>query len=73
MYNSGRKETRMPLIEIHLLEGRTDEQKKALCSAVTEAVHTSIGAPVESIRIWIQEFSPKEYMAAGVWYGDRKK
>ena len=63
----------MPLIEIHLLEGRTDEQKKALCSAVTEAVHTSIGAPVESIRIWIQEFSPKEYMAAGVWYGDRKK
>jgi 4-oxalocrotonate tautomerase len=63
----------MPLIEIHLLEGRTDEQKKALCTAVTEAVHTSIGAPVESIRVWLQEFSPKEYMAAGVWYGDRKK
>lgn len=63
----------MPLIEIHLLEGRTDEQKKALCSAVTEAVHTSIGAPVETIRVWLQEFSPKDYMGAGVWYGDRKK
>ena len=63
----------MPLIEIHLLEGRTDEQKKALLAAVTEAVRTSIGAPVETIRVWLQEFSPKEYMAAGVWYGDRKK
>jgi 4-oxalocrotonate tautomerase len=63
----------MPLVEIHLLEGRTDEQKKALLSAVSEAVHTSIGAPVETIRVWLQEFSPREYMAAGVWYGDRKK
>ena len=43
----------MPLIEVHLLEGRTDEQKKALLQAVTEAVHTSIGASLESIRIWI--------------------
>jgi 4-oxalocrotonate tautomerase len=62
----------MPLVEIHLLEGRTDEQKKALLSAVTEAVRSSIDAPVETIRVWIQEFSPKEYMAAGRWYGDRK-
>jgi 4-oxalocrotonate tautomerase len=63
----------MPLVEIHLLEGRTDDQKKALLAAVSRAVQESIGAPVDSIRVWIQEFSPKEYMAAGVWYGDRKK
>lgn len=63
----------MPLIEIHLIEGRTDEQKKALLTAVTEAVHTSIGAPVETIRVWLQEFSPKEYMSAGVLHADRKK
>ena len=63
----------MPLVEIHLLEGRTDEQKKTLLSAVTEAVHASIGAPLETIRVWVQEFSPREYMAAGVWYADKKK
>lgn len=63
----------MPLIEIHLLEGRTDEQKKALLTSVTRAVHESIGAPIESIRVWIQEFSPKEYMAAGVLAADKKK
>jgi 4-oxalocrotonate tautomerase len=63
----------MPLIEIHLLEGRTDEQKKALLSSVTRAVQESIGAPVESIRVWVQEFAPTEYMIAGVLAADRKK
>jgi len=63
----------MPLVEIHILEGRTDEQKKALLTAVTAAVHDSIGAPLESIRVWVQEFSPKEYMIAGVLAADRKK
>lgn len=63
----------MPLVEIHLLEGRTDEQKRALLAAVTAAVHDSIGAPIESIRVWVQEFSPKEYMIAGTLAADRKK
>ncbi|HOW86312.1 MAG TPA: 2-hydroxymuconate tautomerase [Candidatus Aminicenantes bacterium] len=62
----------MPLVEIHLLEGRTDDQKKALLGAVTAAVHDSIGAPLETIRVWIQEFSPKEYMAAGVLAAERR-
>ncbi|MDP2914081.1 MAG: 2-hydroxymuconate tautomerase [Candidatus Aminicenantes bacterium] len=63
----------MPLIEVHLLTGRTDEQKKALLTAISKAVNESIGAPLETIRVWIEEFSPMEYMAAGVWYGDKKK
>ena len=62
----------MPLIEVHLLEGRTAEQKKALLTALTKAVQDTIGSPVESIRIWIEEFTPQDYMAAGVWYGDKK-
>lgn len=63
----------MPLVEIHLLEGRTDDQKKALLAAVTAAVHDSIGAPLESIRVWIQEFSQKEFMIAGVLAADRER
>ena len=63
----------MPLIEVHLLEGRTDEQKKALLSAITKAVQDSVGAPLDTIRVWIQEFSPKEYMVSGVLAADRKK
>ena len=63
----------MPLVEIHMLEGRTDDQKKALLDAVTEAVRESLGVPLTSIRVWIQEFSPKEYMVAGELFADRKK
>ena len=61
----------MPLIQISMLEGRTPEQKKALLAAVTEAVHTSIGAALPSIRVWVQEFGPQDYMAEGVWQPDR--
>jgi 4-oxalocrotonate tautomerase family enzyme len=55
------------------LEGRTDEQKKALLDGVTEAVRDSLGVPLTSIRVWIQEFPPKDYMVAGELYADRKK
>jgi 4-oxalocrotonate tautomerase len=63
----------MPLVAIHLLEGRSDEQKKALLEAVHKAVQDSIGASPESIRIWIEEFARTEYMAAGVLAADKKK
>jgi 4-oxalocrotonate tautomerase len=55
----------MPLIEIHLLEGRTEDQKEALLAAVTQAVHVSLGAPLSTIRVWIHELAPRHYMVAG--------
>jgi len=63
----------MPIIEIHMLEGRSDSQKKALLDSVTEAVRSSLGAPLSSIRVWISEFSPREYMVAGELYSDKNK
>jgi 4-oxalocrotonate tautomerase len=61
----------MPLIQIMLLAGRDAEQKKALLSAVTAAAHESIGAPVESIRVWIVETQPDGFMTGGVLAADR--
>jgi 4-oxalocrotonate tautomerase len=55
----------MPLIQINMLTGRTDEQKEALLRAVTDAVHESIGAALPSIRVWINEMPKTHYMAAG--------
>jgi len=63
----------MPLIEVHLLEGRTDEQKKALLEAITNAVHESIGSPLPTIRVWIQEMAKKEYMVAGTLAVEQKR
>jgi 4-oxalocrotonate tautomerase len=62
----------VPLIQINMAKGRTDEQKRALLAAITEAVHTTIDAPIESIRVWIAEFEPTEYMAAGELLADRR-
>jgi 4-oxalocrotonate tautomerase len=62
----------MPLVQVFLASGRTDEQKKALLEAITDAVHSSIGAPVESVRVWITEVPPTEWMAGGVLLADRR-
>jgi 4-oxalocrotonate tautomerase len=63
----------VPLIQVNLAAGRTDAQKKALLSAITDAVRTSIDAPLESIRVWIAEFEPTEYMQAGELLADRRR
>jgi 4-oxalocrotonate tautomerase len=61
----------MPLIEVHLARGRTAQQKRALMKAITEAVQRSIDAPLPSIRVWLHEFEPDEFMAAGEVLADR--
>jgi len=55
----------MPLIEVNILKGRTDDQKKALLKAITKAVQESIDAPLSTIRVWINEMESKHYMVAG--------
>jgi len=62
----------MPLIEVHMAEGRTDEQKHALLGAITDAVQQSIGAPIDSIRVWIHEFRRDEYMSGGTLLSDKQ-
>lgn len=63
----------MPLIEIHLLEGRSPDEKRNLLASVTQAVHESIGAPLPSIRVWINELSRQDYMVAGELAADHRK
>jgi 4-oxalocrotonate tautomerase len=63
----------MPLVQISILEGRTDKQKKDLLKAVTQAVHDSLQAPLQTIRVWIHEMPPTEYMIGGELASDRKK
>ena len=63
----------MPLVEIHLLEGRNENQKRALLDAVTEAVRGALGVSLSSIRVWIQEFPSHNYMVAGELFSDREK
>ncbi len=66
------EENAMPLINVHMAAGRTDEEKKALMEALTKAAQESIGAPLQSIRVWITEMQPTEFMAGGELMADRQ-
>ena len=54
----------MPVIQVTLMEGRTDDQKEALIAALTEAAFSSIGAPRERVRILLNEI-PKAHFGIG--------
>ncbi|MDR3379561.1 MULTISPECIES: 2-hydroxymuconate tautomerase [Cupriavidus] len=55
----------MPIMQVFLIEGRTDEQKARLIRALTDAAVESIGAPVESVRVMITEVPNTQFGIAG--------
>ncbi|HCW36472.1 MAG TPA: 4-oxalocrotonate tautomerase, partial [Staphylococcus sp.] len=55
----------MPIVNIKLIEGRSDEQLKGLVKDVTEAVHQNAKAPKENIHVIIEEMKPEHYGVAG--------
>lgn len=61
----------MPLIQVNMIQGRSAAERRRLLGAITQAVHDSIGAPVESIRVWIHELDPENFITAGVIAADR--
>jgi 4-oxalocrotonate tautomerase len=63
----------MPIIQVHLLEGRSGEQKKKLVSEMTTAVCSSLNVAPEQVRIILSEMSPEDYSVAGVLFSDKKK
>lgn len=54
----------MPLAQITMIEGRTEEQKEKLIAAVTEAIMSAVGAPRENVRVAIYEL-PKTNWGIG--------
>lgn len=63
----------MPLIQVNLAQGRTKEQKRRLLKRIAEAVHDSIGAPYQSIRVWINEFPKDEFIIGQELMSDRER
>lgn len=55
----------MPIIQVHMMEGRTDGQKEAVIREVTEAMIRAVGAPKESVRVLINEMPKQHFGIAG--------
>ena len=54
----------IPFIEIHHLEGRTEEQRQKLAQAITDAVAEIFKVQKDSVWIKFSEM-PKSYFATG--------
>jgi 4-oxalocrotonate tautomerase len=62
----------MPFVEVTLTEGRTPEQLRGLITAVTQAVHESVAAPVENIRVVVREVPTTHFAAGDVTIAERQ-
>lgn len=56
----------MPFAQIYMIEGRTDDQKRAVIEKVTAALSEAVGAPKQNIRVWIQDVPAANWGIAGV-------
>lgn len=54
----------MPVVQVNMLEGRSETQKEAIIAEITEAMHRAIDAPKESVRVIINEM-PKQNFGIG--------
>lgn len=61
----------MPYVTVKMLEGRTEEQKKALAEKVTAAVSETTGAPEGNIVVFIEEMSKNHYAVGGKRLSDK--
>lgn len=61
----------MPILQIHLLEGRDKEKKKKLVEKVTQAVCESLDVKPEQVRIILSEMARENYAAAGKLFSEK--
>lgn len=54
----------MPLINIQIMEGRSDDKIKNLISNVTDTVSETLDSPKENVRVIIREV-PKTHWGIG--------
>ncbi|MBW3605434.1 MAG: tautomerase family protein [Actinobacteria bacterium] len=55
----------MPLVHIDLVEGRPPDRIADMIGAVSEAIATSLDAPIASVRIVVNEMAPTSYGVGG--------
>ncbi|MBN9608805.1 MAG: 4-oxalocrotonate tautomerase [Actinobacteria bacterium 69-20] len=62
----------MPFVHVHMWEGRTVEQKRALTKAITDAMVEHAGANPDALHVAISEYPKENWARAGVLGIDRK-
>lgn len=55
----------MPIIEVNMVEGRTQEKKENMMRRVTEVVAETLECSTADVRIIIREMNPHHYSVDG--------
>jgi len=55
----------MPFAQVYIIEGRTEEQKRAVIEKVSAALVEALDAPIENVRVWITEVPKTQWGIAG--------
>ena len=61
----------MPVITVEMLEGRTQEQKRALAAALTDAFLETCGSRREAVYVIIREVPKEHWAVGGTLHSDR--
>lgn len=51
----------MPLVQITLVEGRSEERVKECIKEVARTVQRTLGAPLSTIRVFVQQVPPNHW------------
>ena len=63
----------MPILHVHMLEGRDVEKKRLLAERLTKVIMDTLGSPPEKVRVILTDMPHDSYSVGGVLYCDEKK
>jgi 4-oxalocrotonate tautomerase len=63
----------MPIIQVHLLEGRSVEIKRKYAAEITKTTSECLGVAPEAVRIIFSEMAHENFAVAGTLSADKKK
>ncbi|EXJ12014.1 MULTISPECIES: 4-oxalocrotonate tautomerase family protein [Nitrincola] len=55
----------MPIAQLYIMEGRSDEQKERLIASITESIASSLDTPIDAVRVIITEMPKQHFGIAG--------
>lgn len=62
----------MPIIDVSILTGRTDEQVRALIGALHEATVSSLAVPPGTVKVLVREVEPHHWGSDGETIAERR-
>lgn len=63
----------MPIVHVHMLEGRDIEKKRLLAKKLTEVIMEVCGSPADQVRVILSDMALHDYAVGGVLKADIKK